>query len=462
MKWIAAILLGGLPLLFGSCQRELNFESVATGYLVAQANGQCSAANTSANFIQDSSLDNSQTVTLFVHVISLGSYQITSDTLNGFFFSANGNFTRLGDQSVVLKATGRPQQATTNLFTFQWGNSICQLPIQTQSAAGAVFSLAQMSGNCTGAQARGFCKKGVPLNGSQTVSLFVNVTTAGTFSISTPVVNGIQFSGSGQFATTGLQQVVLTGTGTPVEEGDFNFSTNSIAAACIFSVMVYPPFSGGLSAFNLSSVSGSGCSGVVQNGTFMAGTALASGAGITLQVNVVSTGGYVITTDTVNGISFRAIGAFTSTGPQQVTLKGTGTPQLMGDFNFTTTAMSGYCIFTLTIQPPAQFATFALAGTPNSCIDATALGSYQVGIALDASNQASLRVLVTAPGYYSIQTNVSNGFSFLGTGQFTNTGTQFVLLKGTGTPSTAGTFTYNAITGSSTGASSCGFNVTSN
>jgi len=57
---------------------------------------------------------------------------------------------------------------------------------------------------------------GTALDISNTVTLAVTVTTVGTYTISTGVINGIQFVGSGTFPGTGPQTITLFGTGTPV------------------------------------------------------------------------------------------------------------------------------------------------------------------------------------------------------------------------------------------------------
>src|SRR5664279_3246990 len=58
------------------------------------------------------------------------------------------------------------------------------------------------------------------------------------------------------------------------------------------------------------------------NGIYAAGTPLVAATNtITIQVNVLQTGTYIISTDTVNGFYFRATGTFTSLGALPVTLR---------------------------------------------------------------------------------------------------------------------------------------------
>ena len=60
-----------------------------------------------------------------------------------------------------------------------------------------------------------------------TQTITATVTTVGTYFISTIPVNGVIFSGSGTFAGTGNQNIVLTATGTPTETGTHSFELNT-------------------------------------------------------------------------------------------------------------------------------------------------------------------------------------------------------------------------------------------
>ncbi len=60
---------------------------------------------------------------------------------------------------------------------------------------------------------------------------------------------------------------------------------------------------------------------------------------------------------------------------------------------------------------------------------------------LDASDTINIRVNVTSPGAYSIETPTINGISFKATGTFTTAGNYPVTLAGSGTPVTAGNTT---------------------
>jgi hypothetical protein len=92
------------------------------------------------------------------------------------------------------------------------------------------------SGVCTSITTGGTYTPGVSLTSANTVTVQVTVTTPGTFTISTNTVNGISFSNSGTFSATGFQNVILTGTGTPINSGSQNFAVSFGSSTCNFSI----------------------------------------------------------------------------------------------------------------------------------------------------------------------------------------------------------------------------------
>jgi hypothetical protein len=92
------------------------------------------------------------------------------------------------------------------------------------------------SNTCTGAVINGTFTQGTPVSSANTVTLNINVDSTGTYSISTPSVDGIIFRTAGIFTATGSQTVILTASGTPAAAGDFNFTAGT--AGCSFSVSV--------------------------------------------------------------------------------------------------------------------------------------------------------------------------------------------------------------------------------
>ena len=158
----------------------------------------------------------------------------------------------------------------------------------------------------------------------------------------------------------------------------------------------------------------------------------------------------------VNGIQFSTSGNFTVTGLQTITLAGSGTPLTAGISSFTPPAGAGCTFFVTVTKAPPQKASFTLEGSPGACSNFKVNGTYTSGVPLSTSNTVEVMVNVTAPGSYSINTDTLDDISFSQSGNFTMTGIQKVILKGSGTPSTPNIFTFTP----GTGTSGCTFDLT--
>jgi hypothetical protein len=105
----------------------------------------------------------------------------------------------------------------------------------------AVYDYAGAPGNCSAPLITGTYTVGTAVTADNYVVLQVTVTTPGTYLISTATINGITFSGSGVFFTTGLQTIVLTGTGTPVAAGSFSYLPGTNGCSFVVTVVAAPP-----------------------------------------------------------------------------------------------------------------------------------------------------------------------------------------------------------------------------
>ena len=88
----------------------------------------------------------------------------------------------------------------------------------------AIFTYTGSPNACTDAVVSGTYQAGNALNSSNILSLSVNVSAIGNYSITTPAINGITFSGSGIFSTSGQHTIQLTGSGIPVSAGTYSIS----------------------------------------------------------------------------------------------------------------------------------------------------------------------------------------------------------------------------------------------
>ncbi len=188
-------------------------------------------------------LTSSNTVQMNVDVTVVGTYQIIVPSTNGMSFIKDGVFTTLGLQSVTLNGSGTPNLSGANNLNASTISGSCTftltvLPVGSGSTA--IFTLESTSGVCNGAVANGTYTAGVALTPLNNVVINVNVTTLGTYTISTSVVNGMSFSKSGTFTTTGVQPVILIGSGIPVGSGISNLTATNGTSNCTFSITVAP------------------------------------------------------------------------------------------------------------------------------------------------------------------------------------------------------------------------------
>jgi len=194
--------------------------------------------------------------------------------------------------------------------------------------------------DCGGLSVYGAYVEGMPLNSTNYLTLTVNVTKEGAYTVTATTDNGYGFNASGTFLNKGVQQVTLIGQGKPratnITPGDtVTLVTNgSVSAVCTsFTIPVLPP----IATYTMT------CGNATVGGVYQVGVALSSGNTITLPVTVtdVSSGGsWSITTNTVNGISFSGSGTFDSPGNKEVILHGTGAPASVAPANLTLTSNS--------------------------------------------------------------------------------------------------------------------------
>ena len=331
-----------------ACQKEVSYEqgssTASVGSLSVDASGNCLAAVVSGIYYKDTAIKASNYVDVSVQVDTVGTYTISSDTVNGYYFKATGTFTATGAQSVRLIGGGKPLATGTNIFRVTYDGTMCEFSVTVLAGTGATNAVFTV--NCTSPVVNGIYKAGTALTASNTVTLNVNVTTIGPWSISTsPAVNGITFTGSGTFTATGAQTVTLNGSGTPASAATSSFPITVGTATCNFSITVVP--AGGNATFTIT------CTGAVPAGTYVAGTLLTAANTITLNVNVTVIGTWSVTTaPAMNGIIFSGSGTFTATGAQTIVLTGSGTPTAAGTHTFTVTGGTGTCTFQVTTTAP--------------------------------------------------------------------------------------------------------------
>jgi hypothetical protein len=205
------------------------------------------------------------------------------------------------------------------------------------------------TGDCLPKTVAGSYVEGTALNGdSSYIEVQVNVTQAGSYTINTETVNGIYFSVSGAFTTTGINTVKMKGNGTPLAAGIYNFIVAYDSTECTIAVTTLPPGSGGPAAFTLSGDPGT-CMNFVPTGTYTAATPLTATNTVTINVDVTTIGTYNVSTTESNGMTFTGAGTFSAMGPQSIILTGTGTPTAAGTTNIPVKADNSTCSFTIDV-----------------------------------------------------------------------------------------------------------------
>ena len=325
-----------VPVTSNTCNFTVSFLSGAPAavFTYAGAPAACTAPVISGVYAAGAALGSGNYVDVAVTVTTPGAYTVSTNSNNGMSFSGSGAFSAIGGQVLRLIGNGTPTAPGPSfLFTPTGG---CSFSV----AVGAAPPPASFTYTCAPANISGTFAAGTPLTSSSTITVGVNVTTPGLYSITTNSSNGVTFSASGVFSGTGSQTIILTSTNTPTAGGAFSYTASG--AACSFSVTytsALPP-----ATFTYNGAPGS-CTAPVISGTFAAGTALTSSSTITLGVNVTTTGLYSVTTNSSNGVTFSASGVFLTTGAQTITLTSTNTPTAAGPFTYTP---SGGCSFSIT------------------------------------------------------------------------------------------------------------------
>lgn len=401
------------------CDIQVTVTSPAV-FTLAGAPNACTTPVINGTYGKDVPLTAANTVVLQVNVTQVGAYNVTTTAVNGMTFSGSGVFPGTGAQTITLTGTGTPNTVGNNTIPVTVGSSTCSFVINVIGPG--VATLGGAPNACTPSTVNGTYAQNVALTSSNTVTVQVNVTTAGVISISTNTVAGFSFSFTGPL-NTGVQNVNLVGTGTPNAAGTQNFTVTLGSSTCTFSVPVTGPGVGTLGGAPAA------CTPSTVNGTYTQNVALTAANTVTIQVNVTTPGTFNITTNTVTGFSFAFSGPLLTTGVQNVNLVGTGTPTATGPQNFTVTLGSSTCTFTVTVAGSTA-AVFTI-----DCPNVVVNGTYTAGTPLTAANTITLPVTVTTAGTYNISASV-NGMTFSATGSAT-LATTTITLTGTGTPTTA-------------------------
>ncbi len=269
--WKLSVLLLVITAFFASCQKEYSLEggNVKTAAGTWQFNDSAtlyqgnmdtayidSSGPTHILHLQGRSLDGTHTFSLQLFStdsFKVGTYKASlfqaemqyytpvktkylADQFAGEFIV---NITQFSNNTVAGTFAGVAQDSNNVLKNITLGQFTSKITLSGSSGGGttsSVGTLGSAAGACTPITVAGTYTQSVALTPSNTAQIQVNVTTAGTYNISTSAVNGVSFSKTGSFTTTGVQNVTLTGAGTPVNSGSFTYTVSYGASTCTFTV----------------------------------------------------------------------------------------------------------------------------------------------------------------------------------------------------------------------------------
>jgi hypothetical protein len=406
-----ALYLFATILLINACQKEYSVEEgglkVPTGTWQFNDSTQLFIGNMDSAYIDSTSslntkilhligtsLDGSQSFNMEIYANSFtaGTYK-ASLFQSTFQYTSGGNSIYQAGQLIgefIVNITSLTNAQISGTFSGSAANASSNIKQLTNGKFTSTFSsngntggvssgvLGDSSGSCKPVILAGTYAQGIALTSINTVQVQVTVATAGTYSIKTNTVNGVTFSKTGTFTSTGVQNVILTGSGTPTISGDQNFTLSYGNSQCDFKINFAPPASGTLGG------GGGSCTPFAIAGVYTQGIILNASNVVQIQVNTTTPGGYTITTNTVNGVVFSSSGNFTTTGPQTISLTGSGTPVNAGPQNFTVTFGSSNCSFSLSflagVAPSGDY--FPLTLNSNWTYSASAGSSLDVHTAV--------------------------------------------------------------------------------
>lgn len=344
--------------IFASCDKELSFEKSSgsgssTGtsvYTFAGATGDCTAPVINSTYTVNTPATSANTVELQVTVTKIGTYTISTATINGLTFSASGTFISIGAQTIIFTAAGTP--AIKGTFPYSPGFNGCSFSITVLPAGAsntAVFTYPLAPNACSPYNVSGTYMVGLALTSGNTVTISVAVTAVGSYNVATISTNGISFAASGSFTALGNQTLTLTGSGKPLAVGTFNYTPSN--NGCSFPITVVaaaPP-----ATFTLPNDGSGTCTAFIVNGTYTQAAPLTTANTVQLTADVTVIGSYSISTNTANGITFSVSGNFTTLGAQTILLSGSGTPTAASTDLFTPVVATGSCAFQIVTVPAA-------------------------------------------------------------------------------------------------------------
>ena len=217
---------------------EVNDGVTATDavYTLGGDGATCTGAVLTGTYMESLPTTSNNTASIDLTVASGGNYTLSTPVVNGVSFSSTGTFTT-GNTGVTLTATGTPTALGTFNYIVSGGGTSCTFSVTYEPLASpATFVFTGAPAECSGATLSGTYTAGIATSQSNTANINLNVSITGSYSVSTPQVNGVSFQGTGLLNTAGNQTFILYAVGIPAIAGTFNYTLSGSGSTCTFSV----------------------------------------------------------------------------------------------------------------------------------------------------------------------------------------------------------------------------------
>ncbi|MDQ2721380.1 MAG: hypothetical protein M3Z26_16680 [Bacteroidota bacterium] len=149
------------------------------------------------------------------------------------------NITSFSNGLIVGTFSGTAKDSSNNLkqitagkFKATFGNAGA-----TPTSSGV---LGDSLGNCKPVILNGPYIQGIAMTAANTVQVQVVVAVAGSYTITTNLANGVAFSNTGMFSNTGVQNILLNASGTPLLSGDQVYTLHYGNSQCAFKITFLP------------------------------------------------------------------------------------------------------------------------------------------------------------------------------------------------------------------------------
>ena len=351
------LLVSSLFLLFVTCQKTIvvqqNSNAIASGTL-KDSSGNCMFDSVKGTFYNGVPPGRDTCfLQLKVDVTDTGRYAVYTDSVNGFGFADTGYFHETGIHFLKLKPIGTPHIIDTTDFTVHFNNDSCFFSIPVKDSTGlqyfdltkdATGTMKDDEDNCFPIEIFGDYYKDISLAGTNYVRVTVNIIYPGNFKISTDTVNGFYFNTEQQIIDPGVYIFDLRGHGKPTHIETSRFLVKFNGEGCPFNITSKDSSERIILKPAVYEANENMCRNAEVSYPYPTiRTPLALNNTIMLQVNVTNLGDgtYGMGTGSKNGFAYSTTGIFNSTGIQNVTLYGYGTPERAGHTSLPITIHSG-------------------------------------------------------------------------------------------------------------------------